>query len=264
VLAAQDRELTLLFADLRGFSRVAERIGPHETYRLLADILDRLTNQVMDHGGVVIDYYGDGLAAMWNAPTAQPEHADLAAGAALAMLAELPPLNREWEAKLGATIRLGIGLHTGSAQVGNAGSQRRLKYGPRGHTVNLASRIEAATKVIRAACLLSAATSASMTLPVARRRLCRAQLSGMSEPVDLFELPAQADDPTWPARCEQYAAALAAWEEDRPDDCLRLCRQMQEQFGSTDGPVEWLSAKAKERLSDASSQFLSVVAVETK
>jgi adenylate cyclase len=64
ILAAQERELTLLFADLRGFSRVAERIGADETYKLLTDILDRLTNQVMDHGGVVIDYYGDGLAAM--------------------------------------------------------------------------------------------------------------------------------------------------------------------------------------------------------
>ena len=264
VLAAQDRELTLLFADLRGFSRVAERIGPHETYRLLSDILDRLTNQVMDHGGVVIDYYGDGLAAMWNAPTAQPEHADLAAQAALAMLAELPPLNAAWEAKLGATIRLGIGLHTGPAQVGNSGSQRRLKYGPRGHTVNLTSRIESATKVIRAACLVSASTHAAITLPLARRRVCRAQLSGLSEPVDLYELPAAADDPTWPARCEQYAAALAAWEDDRPEDCLQMCRRMQEQFGLADGPAQWLAAKAGERLADASSQFLSVMAVETK
>jgi hypothetical protein len=73
-----------------------------------------------------------------------------------------------------------------------------------------------------------------------------------------------ADDPTWLARCEQYAAALAAWEDDRPDDCLQICCQMQEQYGSTDGPALWLAAKAKERLADASSQFVSIVAVETK
>jgi adenylate cyclase len=264
VLAAQDKELTLLFADLRGFSRVAERIGAGETYNLLSDILDRLTNQVMDHGGVVIDYYGDGLAAMWNAPAEQSQHADLAAQAAQAMLAELVPLNEQWEDKLGTRLRLGVGLHTGSAQVGNAGSRRRLKYGPRGHTVNLVSRIEAATKVVRVACLVSATTNAALTLPIQRRRVCRAQLTGMMEPVDLFELPAAEGDATWSARCERYEAALAAWEQDRPDVCLQLCRQVQQEFGKDDGPVEWLAAKAQERVSDASSQFQSVFAVETK
>lgn len=264
VLGAQDKELTLLFADLRGFSRTAERIGARETYNLLSDILDRLTNQVMDHGGVVIDYYGDGLAAMWNAPAEQSQHADLAAQAAQAMLAELGPLNEIWEQKLGSRLRLGIGLHTGPAQVGNAGSRRRLKYGPRGHTVNLTSRIEAATKVVRVACLASATTNSALTLPIVRRRVCKAQLTGMTEPVDLYELPATESDATWPARCERYEAALAAWERNQPDECLKLLRQMQQDFGKDDGPVEWLAAKANERVNDASSQFQSVFAVETK
>jgi adenylate cyclase len=264
ILAAQERELTLLFADLRGFSRVSERIGADETYKLLSDILDRLTNQVMDHGGVVIDYYGDGLAAMWNAPTEQPQHADLAAEAAMAMLWELPDLNQSWEAKLGTKIRLGIGLHTGTAQVGNSGSKRRLKYGPRGHAVNLASRVETATKVLRGACLLTSHTEAALTIAVPRRRVCRAQLTGLAEPVDLYELPASPHDPTWPARCERYEEALKLWEEEHPDACLRICQAMQEEFGASDGPVEWLTAKAQDRLADSSSAFMRVFAVETK
>jgi adenylate cyclase len=264
ILGAQQRELTLLFADLRGFSRVAERIGAEETYKLLSDILDRLTNHVMDYGGVVIDYYGDGLAAMWNAPTDQPQHADLAAEAALAMLGELPRLNKVWEEKLGTRIRLGIGLHTGTAQVGNSGSQRRLKYGPRGHAVNLASRVEAATKVLRAACLLTASTQEGLTIAIPRRRVCRAQLTGMAEPVDLFELPAAMDDATWPARCERYERALRLWEDERADECLAICRALQEEFGSGDGPVEWLAAKAQDRVADSSTAFLRVFAVETK
>ena len=263
ILAAQQRELTLLFADLRGFSRVAERIGAAETYQLLSDILDRLTNQVMDYGGVVIDYYGDGLAAMWNAPTDQPQHADLAAEAALAMLGELPRLNEVWEEKLGSRIRLGIGLHTGTAQVGNSGSQRRLKYGPRGHAVNLTSRVEAATKVLKAACLLTASTEAALSIAVPRRRICRAQLTGLSEPVDLYELPTAADD-TWKDRCDKYALALARWEEERVDDCLAILRDMQSKFGRGDGPVEWLAAKAEERGADSSSPHIRVFAVETK
>ena len=264
ILAAQQRELTLLFADLRGFSRVAERIGAEETYKLLSDILDRLTNQVMDYGGVVIDYYGDGLAAMWNAPTEQPQHADLAAEAALAMLGELPRLNEVWEEKLGTRIRLGIGLHTGLAQVGNSGSQRRLKYGPRGHAVNLASRVEAATKVLRAACLLTASTQAALTIAVPRRRVCRAQLTGMAEPVDLYELPATADDSTWVDRCDKYASALQLWEEERSDMCLTVLRAMQAEYGRTDGPVEWLAAKCEERVVVGSTPFLRVFAVDTK
>lgn len=264
VLAAQERELTLLFADLRGFSRVAERIGAAETYKLLSDILDRLTNQVMDYGGVVIDYYGDGLAAMWNAPTDQPQHADLAAEAALAMLGELPRLNDAWEAKLGSRIRLGIGLHTGKAQVGNSGSQRRLKYGPRGHAVNLASRVEAATKVLRAACLLTASTEAALSIATPRRRVCRAQLTGMTEPVDLYELPATVDDRTWKNRCDKYAAALQMWEDERVDACLNILQAIQAEFGKTDGTVEWLAAKSEERAGDSSTPHLRVFALETK
>jgi adenylate cyclase len=264
ILAAQERELTLLFADLRGFSRVAERIGADETYKLLTDILDRLTNQVMDHGGVVIDYYGDGLAAMWNAPTDQPQHADLAAEAAMAMLWELPDLNQTWEAKLGTKIRLGIGLHTGTAQVGNSGSKRRLKYGPRGHAVNLTSRVETATKVLRATCLLTRSTEAALTITVPRRRVCRALLTGLTEPVDLYELPASPHDPTWPKRCERYEEALQQWEQEHPDACLQICQAMQEEFGPGDGPAEWLSVKAQDRLADSSSAFVPVFAVETK
>ena len=264
VLAAQQRELTLLFADLRGFSRVAEKIGAEETYKLLSDILDRFTNQVMDYGGVVIDYYGDGLAAMWNAPTDQAQHADLAAEAALAMLGELPELNKEWEEKLGSRLRLGIGLHTGTAQVGNSGSRRRLKYGPRGHAVNLTSRVEAATKVLRASCLLTESTQAALTIAVPRRRVCRAQLSGLAEPIDLYELPAMADDRTWPDRCERYEAALKLWEEEHANSCLIILRALQAEYGASDGPVEWLTAKAEERVADSSSAFMRVFAVETK
>src|SRR5439155_6454070 len=171
ILAAKERELTLLFADLRGFSRISERIGASETYALLSDILDRLTNQIMDHGGVVIDYYGDGLAAMWNAPTDVQQHADRAAQAALAMINDLPAINSQWSEKLGGTVRLGIGLNTGHAQVGNSGSRRRFKYGPRGHAVNLTSRVEAATKVLGVTCLVTAATRTALTLNLPLRRV---------------------------------------------------------------------------------------------
>lgn len=263
ILAAKDRELTLLFADLRGFSKISERIGAAETYLLLADILDRLTNQVMDHGGVVIDYYGDGLAAMWNAPTALPNHADRAVEAALAMSGELPAINSQWAERLGGIVRLGIGLHTGAAQVGNSGSRRRLKYGPRGHAVNLTSRIEAATKVFGVACLLSASTKQALSHSPPLRRICKGRLTGMADPVELFELPA-ADMPQWPQLREQYAAALGHYEHGRAAECQAACQAILRDLGPADGPTKWLLSRAEQRLAAGETPFDPVFSVETK
>ena len=264
ILAAQERELSLLFADLRGFSRIAERIGPNETYQLLADILDRLTNQIMDHGGVVIDYYGDGLAAMWNAPTDCSGHADRAVQAAIAMQNELPAINSAWAEKLGGLVRLGIGVNTGRAQIGNSGSQRRLKYGPRGHAVNLTSRVEAATKVLGVPCLLTGATRVALSTGIQVRRVCRARLTGMTEGVDLFELPAFSDLTAWQKLREHYEEALALYEHEQPADCRAACRVILEEFGPNDGPAKWLLKQSEERLADVDATFDPVFAVETK
>jgi adenylate cyclase len=261
ILAAQERELTLLFADLRGFSRISERIGASETYHLLSDILDRLTNQVMDHGGVVIDYYGDGLAAMWNAPADQPDHAALAARAALAMQTELPAINAAWAERLGREIRIGIGLNTGLSQVGNAGSKRRLKYGPRGHAVNLASRIEGATKVLGVSCLVTETTQRLLPDEVVTQRLCRARVTGLAEPVALYELLAGSVNNA--DRRESYAEALLCYEEDRAADCLALCQQALA-GGAADRTWQLLQQYAQARLDQPAAAFDGIFSLETK
>jgi adenylate cyclase len=264
ILAAQDRELTLLFTDLRGFSKISERIGASETYNLLSDILDRLTNQVMDHGGVVIDYYGDGLAAMWNAPTEVQQHADRAVQAALAMVNELPGINSQWAERLGGIIRLGVGIHTGRAQVGNSGSRRRLKYGPRGHAVNLTSRVEAATKVFGISCLMTAATRQQLKSDFPLRRVCKARLTGMTEANDLFELSAASNQPTWPLIRTRYEAALGLYEKNQVAECKQACQDLLEEFGEGDAPTKWLLERAVQRLAAAETPFDSVFSVETK
>jgi adenylate cyclase len=240
ILAARERTLTLLFADLRGFSRIAERIGATETFALLSDILDRLTNRIMDRQGVVIDYYGDGVAAMWNAPTDVPDHADQAVAAALDMLSDLPAINSQWAERLGGLIRLGVGLHTGPAQVGNSGSRRRLKYGPRGHAVNLTSRIEAATKVLGVPCLVSETTTALLSQNWPLRRIGRVRLTGMAEPVTLFELGLCPEEPAaWDARKAAYEQAVAQFEAGQTAAALQAALQLQQAFPQ-DGPTRWL------------------------
>jgi adenylate cyclase len=264
ILAAKDRELTLLFTDLRGFSKMSERIGAIETYNLLSDILDRMTNQVMDHGGVVIDYYGDGLAAMWNAPTEVSQHADKAVEAALAMVNELPAINSQWSERLGGNIRIGVGINTGRAQVGNSGSRRRLKYGPRGHAVNLTSRVEAATKVFGVTCLLTSSTRQALTVDFPLRRICRGRLTGMVGPVDLFELPAVSNQPAWTTQRDRYHAALTLYERNQIAECQQACQAMLRDLGDCDGPTKWLLARVEQRLAAGDAPFDPVFAVETK
>ena len=264
ILAANDRELTLLFTDLRGFSKISERIGAGATYNLLSDILDRLTNQVMDHGGVVIDYYGDGLAAMWNAPTTVVQHADRAVQAALAMVNELPDINSQWAERLGGIVRLGVGIHTGRAQVGNSGSRRRLKYGPRGHAVNLTSRIEAATKVFGISCLLTEATRQQLQGNYPLRRVCKARLTGMTEANVLYELSPASNQPTWPIVQARYESALGLYEANNIAECKQACQDILEEFGDIDGPTKWLLARANQQLATVDVPFDAVFSVETK
>ena len=103
-------------------------------------------NRATPLGQVLVDYLGDALMAMWGAPEEQPDHPRLACRAALAMLDQVPGLNGRWQAALGEPMGLGIGINTGTAQVGNVGSRHKFKYGALGHTVNLASRVTGAAR----------------------------------------------------------------------------------------------------------------------
>ena len=113
LLEGREREVTVLFADIRGFSAVSERLSPRLTCELVRDVMEHLTARIMESAGVVVDYVGDGLLAMWNAPLEQPDHAVRACRAALAMRDGLPELNRNWQDRL----RGNLGLGSASTQV---------------------------------------------------------------------------------------------------------------------------------------------------
>jgi adenylate cyclase len=212
LLDGQLREITVLFSDIRSFSRHAERLGPMDTCRLVAAVMERLTRWVREFEGVVVDYTGDGFMAMWNAPAEQPDHAAKACRAALSMLAELPGLNAEWQERLEEPLRLGIGINTGTALCGNTGSSYKFKYGALGHTVNLASRVEGATKQFGLPLLITGSTRLHLGNHFATRRLCRVRVVGISGAVDLYELHAEIASPEWAAQRDQYEASLALYE----------------------------------------------------
>jgi adenylate cyclase len=211
-LAGQLREVTLLFADLRGFTTLAETLPPVDCYRLLGEVMEALTQVVIQQEGIVVDYYGDGLLALWNAPLDQPNHADLACQTALAMLDALPEVSRDWRHLLGGPLELGIGVHSGPVLVGNAGTQSRLKYGPRGSNVNLASRVQAATRQLEASLLVTAATQRQLSNKFFTMRTCTARLPGLEQPVELFTVYPSCEASKVKSRLEQYAHALKLFE----------------------------------------------------
>ena len=212
MLEGQQTEVTALFCDVRRFSRISEQLGPAQTYRMLQDIMDVLTDRVMAEGGVVIDYHGDGMAAMWNAPEPQVEHALMACRAAWSMQDAMEQVNRVWHSVLGFPVEIGIGLNTGPAQVGNAGSSLRLKYGPLGHTVNLASRIEGATKQFGVKVLITEHVAGRLPEGWTTRRLCRVRVVGIHGDVGIFELQPAPPDDDWLQLRDEYQQALEQFE----------------------------------------------------
>jgi len=251
LLDGHDADVSILFCDIRGFSRISERLGPAGTMDWIGDVMGELSDCVLAHSGVLVDYIGDELIAMWGAPVDQPEHATLAARAAVEMLAAVPRINERWAATLGETMDLGIGINSGVARVGNTGSRHKFKYGPLGNTVNLASRVQGATKYVRSRILVTDATRSRMGPGFASRRVCQVRVVNIAEPVVLHEL-GRTDDAGWSDLQQAYEGALSAFEnrdfheaahllggllQTRPDDgpSLLLLSRVANCLVSTDG-----------------------------
>jgi adenylate cyclase len=212
VLGGQTRDVTMLFADLRGFTKIADNLPPAEACNLLAAVMEALTREILDQSGVVIDYYGDGVSAMWNAPLDVPDHADRACAAALRMLDALSAVSREWRRLLPSPLELGIGIHAGTVQVGNAGTSQRLKYGPRGSAVNIASRVQTAAKRLNVSLLATDAVRKRLSSRFVSLKVCTARLPGLDEPLDLFTVFPSTDAPRLQDDLTRYAEALDAFE----------------------------------------------------
>lgn len=141
-LGGVNQTVTILFADIRGFTSFAERETPEKVVGLLNRYFSRMSEIIFAHGGTLDKYIGDGLMAIFGAPTASPEDARNALKAAVTMQKQLISLNKELEDEGFQRIQIGIGLHTGEAVIGYIGSDRRSEYTAIGDTVNLASRLE--------------------------------------------------------------------------------------------------------------------------
>ncbi|MEO6051127.1 MAG: adenylate/guanylate cyclase domain-containing protein [Pyrinomonadaceae bacterium] len=185
-LGGANQTITVVFADIRGFTAFSENENPENVVGLLNRYFSAMTEIIFAHGGTLDKYIGDGLMALFGAPTATPDDAKNAVNAAVAMQRMLLTLNPELIADGYAGILIGIGLHTGEATIGYIGSEQRSEYTAIGDTVNLASRLEA--NATDGQILISEATAraAGNIFPMMKHEPLT--VKNRKQPVNLFEV----------------------------------------------------------------------------
>ena len=195
-LGGETRELTVLFSDVRGFTRIAEtyKDDPESLTNLMNRLLTPLSNAITSRNGTIDKYMGDAIMAFWNAPLEDRDHAVNACRSALEMLEEMDRLNAERtdaladEGRVVDTLEVGIGICTGIVIVGNMGSDLRFDYSVLGDSVNLASRLEGLTRNYDCRVLISGSTAEMVSEEFALIELDRVRVKGKSEPETIFAL----------------------------------------------------------------------------
>lgn len=259
VLGGEQRVITTLFSDIRGFTTIAEGLSPEELVRLLNEYLNPMTRIVLEEKGTLDKFIGDAVMAIFNAPLDLPGHAEAACRTASRMIEALAGLNSGFIAKNMNPIDIGIGINTGLAVVGNMGADIRFDYTAIGDSVNLSSRLEGLNKYYGTRILVSGDTRDEVASPqFTFREVDRVRVKGKSLPVRIYELVV--GDTSYCARFEtalelyrktdfrQAADIFSELAECHDDGPSRLYLDRCRVYMETPPPKEWdgvYTAKSK-------------------
>ena len=244
VLGGEQREISILFSDIRGFTTVSESLTPPELVTLLNEYLSPMTRIVLDEKGTLDKFIGDAVMAIFNAPLDVPDHAGHACTAAVRMLEELQKLNRGFAERGMHTLDIGVGINTGPAVVGNMGADIRFDYTAIGDSVNLASRLEGLNKYYGSHILVSEDTrnrveDGRFTF----REVDRVKVKGKHLPIVMYELMIvnQKILPEFMSALEQYRNRQFARAQQLFDQLVR---------DYADGPSKLYSSRCAEYLEE--------------
>ncbi|HLO78628.1 MAG TPA: adenylate/guanylate cyclase domain-containing protein [Magnetospirillum sp.] len=243
------RPLTVMFTDIANFTSASERMEPEQVLNWLSDYFDAMSQAVHSHGGTIDKFIGDAIMAIWNAPVEDDDHVGNACRAMLACRRAARVLG----ASGGPSLRTRMGLHTGTAMVGNVGSSDRMQYTALGGMVNLASRVEGLNKQFGTELLVTEAVARAVGERFLLRPLGPVVVAGASVPVALYELLGEAGDPR--GGLDQWLAAWQCWEardwtgavagfeayvaDHAADDSARRFLDSSRRFADQGVPADW-------------------------
>ncbi|EIM28362.1 CHASE2 domain-containing protein [Microvirga lotononidis] len=246
-LGGEQRVLTVLFSDIRGFTAISElyKDDPKGLTTLINRLFTPLTRDIMERRGTIDKYMGDAIMAFWNAPLADSSHEVNACEAACAMLDSLKALNEERQREADddqpvPPLRIGIGVNTGLCAVGNFGSDLHFNYSVLGDTVNLASRLESMTKQYGVPIIIGERTAQAVLSRFAALEIDHLQVRGKSEAQRIFAVLGRADVATshdFALLNERNDVMLTAYrrgEWARALEMIFLCRELGKKFGLDD------------------------------
>ena len=239
-LGGEEKELTVMFSDIRGFTTYSEKHTPHEVVGILNEYLTQMTNMIFQTEGTLDKYIGDAIMAFWGAPTGQPDHAYRACSTALGMVDLLhATLHPKWESEGKEKLHIGIGLNTGPIVVGFVGSQAIKNYTLIGDAVNLGSRLEGTTKEYKVEIIIGEQTYEHVKMDMLCRELDLIRVKGKMQPIRIYELidhrlkAAGAKE----LKVNTFQEGLAYYRLQRWDDAIKRFRVCLE-LDPEDGPAK--------------------------
>jgi len=216
MLEGKAQKISILFSDIRNFTTISEAIGARDTVSMLNDYFAEMVDVIFRHEGILDKYIGDAIMALFGAPFARPNDADHALFTANEMMVTLRNVNQRRRESGKAPIGIGIGIATGEAVIGSIGSPKRMEYTAIGDSVNLASRLEGATKVYGVSILVSESTIREFHTKTPLREIDLLRVKGKEKPIAVFEALGYHTPETFPnleQLLETYASGLARYKE---------------------------------------------------
>ena len=220
-LGGEQREITLLFSDVKGFTTLSEALGPPNLVKLINGYLTEMTNVIMRHRGTVDKFIGDAIMAFWGAPLDDSDAEYHACIAALEMQRRLDQLQPRWKKFGDIELKQRVGINTGVSIVGNMGSEQKFNYTAMGDPVNVASRLEGVNKQYGTYIMLSDVTHRKVEKKVLSREIDYIRVVGKTEPVRIYELMGLSDKPLSDYMkyfMELYHDGLKAYQERKWDE----------------------------------------------